>query len=147
MSINIVLTSIVFVGFIICVVFFLYFLISKQNYMNEVANQGMAPSIGLGITFKPNELQELSTKLAIETYSKEVVDSNPNLIESVRATILGKYSLFADTYWYNDVNRDYILNNNFFYLLIPIALCISALVANIIVLVSQIKEHNSCKTK
>ena len=65
------------------------------------AQKGMDPALGLGQAFKTSELQELATKLANATYTEEVVAANPNLIESVKATILGKYTLHGTTYTYN----------------------------------------------
>ena len=65
------------------------------------AQKGMAPDLGLGQAFKTSELQELATKLAVDTYTQSVVNENPNLIESVKATILGKYTLHWTTYTYN----------------------------------------------
>ena len=65
------------------------------------AQKGMAPELGLGQAFKTSQLQELATKLANETYTEAVVAENPNLIESVKATILGKYTLHGMTYTYN----------------------------------------------
>ena len=65
------------------------------------AQKGMAPELGLGQAFKTSELQELARKLAVDTYTEAVVNENPNLIESVKATILGKYTLHGLTYTYN----------------------------------------------
>ena len=65
------------------------------------AQKGMAPDLGLGQAFKTSELQELARKLAVDTYTEAVVNDNPNLIESVKATILGKYTLHGTTYTYN----------------------------------------------
>ena len=65
------------------------------------AQKGMAPELGLGQAFKTSELQDLARKLAVDTYTEAVVNENPNLIESVKATILGKYTLHGMTYTYN----------------------------------------------
>ena len=65
------------------------------------AQKGMSPDLGLGQAFKTSELQDLATKLANATYTEEVVAANPNLIESVKSTILGKYTLHGTTYTYN----------------------------------------------
>ena len=65
------------------------------------AQKGMAPDLGLGQSFKTSELQELARKLAVDTYTEAVVNENPNLIESVKSTILGKYTLHGMTYTYN----------------------------------------------
>ena len=65
------------------------------------AQKGMAPDLGLGQAFKTSELQDLATKLANQTYGEDVVAANPNLIESIKTTILGKYTLHGLTYTYN----------------------------------------------
>ena len=65
------------------------------------AQKGMAPELGLGQSFSTSQLQELARKLAVDTYTEAVVNENPNLIESVKATILGKYTLHGMTYTYN----------------------------------------------
>ena len=65
------------------------------------AQKGMAPELGLGQSFSSSQLQELARKLAVDTYTEAVVNENPNLIESVKATILGKYTLHGLTYTYN----------------------------------------------
>ena len=75
-------------------------LVTVLPALNE-AQKGMDPALGLGQAFKTSELQELATKLANATYTEEVVAANPNLIESVKATILGKYTLHGTTYTYN----------------------------------------------
>ena len=65
------------------------------------AQKGMDPTLGLGQSFKTSELQGLAEKLAKSVYGADVVKDNPNLIESVKATILGKYTLHGTTYTYN----------------------------------------------
>ena len=75
-------------------------LVTVLPALNE-AQKGMDPALGLGQSFKMSELQELATKLANATYTEEVVAANPNLIESVKTTILGKYTLHGMTYTYN----------------------------------------------
>ena len=64
------------------------------------AQKGMDASIGLGQKFATGDLQSLATALANKTYGDEVVASNPNLIESVKATITGKYDLHGTVYTY-----------------------------------------------
>ena len=65
------------------------------------AQAGMNPGLGLGQYFQTSELQGLAETLAKDTYGAEVVAANPNLIESVKSTILGKYTLHGTTYTYN----------------------------------------------
>ena len=65
------------------------------------AQKGMDAANGLGQKFAADQLQTLATNLANATYTEEVVSANPNLIESIKATILGKYSLHGSTYTYN----------------------------------------------
>ena len=67
----------------------------------SAAQKGMNPELGLGQSFQTSQLQELARKLAVDTYTEAVVNENPNLIESVKATILGKYTLHGTTYTYN----------------------------------------------
>ncbi len=64
------------------------------------AQKGMDASIGLGQKFATGDLQSLATALANKTYGDEVVANNPNLIESVKATITGKYDLHGTVYTY-----------------------------------------------
>ena len=84
-------------------------------FPGSVAQAGMNPDIAvkianakgelieysLGQSFDMSALHELAKKLAIETYTQEVVDANPNLIESIKTTILGKYTLHGTLYTYN----------------------------------------------
>ncbi len=56
---------------------------------------------GIGQTFQAAELQEIAKKLAIDTYGQATVDATPTLIENVKTTILGKYTLHGTTYTYN----------------------------------------------
>jgi len=65
------------------------------------AQKGMDAAAGLGQSFKMSELQGLAEGLAKKTYGADVVAANPNLIESVKATIVGKYTLHGTTYTYN----------------------------------------------
>ena len=63
--------------------------------------KGMDPSVGLGQYFKMGDLQNLAKALAEKTYGADVVTNNPNLIESVKNTIVGKYTLHGTTFTYN----------------------------------------------
>ena len=63
--------------------------------------KGMDPEVGLGQYFKMGDLQGLAKALAEKTYGADVVANNPNLIESVKATIVGKYTLHGTTFTYN----------------------------------------------
>ena len=65
------------------------------------AQKGMNAALGLGQYFKASELQGLAEALAKDTYGEAVVVANPNLIESVKSTIIGKYTLHGTTYTYN----------------------------------------------
>ncbi len=56
---------------------------------------------GIGQTFEAGDLQEIAKQLAIKTYGPETVDATPTLIENVKTTILGKYTLHGTTYTYN----------------------------------------------
>ena len=65
------------------------------------AQRGMDSDNGLGQFFDATQLQELATKEAVETYGQATVDETPTLIENVKTTILGKYTLHGTTYTYN----------------------------------------------
>ena len=65
------------------------------------AQKGMDPPAGLGHSFKVADLQSLAKALAEKTYTASVVEANPTLIESVKATIVGKYTLHGTVYTYN----------------------------------------------
>ncbi len=56
---------------------------------------------GIGQTFEAGKLQDIAKQLAIDTYGPETVDATPTLIENVKTTILGKYTLHGTTYTYN----------------------------------------------
>ena len=70
-----------------------------MNKLIEVTVDGKVYS--LGQKFGAAGLQKLAEALAVDTYGQDVVTANPNLIESVKATILGKYTLHGTTYTYN----------------------------------------------
>ena len=69
--------------------------------------KGMDPTLviangsALGQKFASTDLQALATAEAEKLYTAEVVANNPNLIESVKSTILGKYTLHGKLYTYN----------------------------------------------
>lgn len=69
--------------------------------------KGMDPALviengaALGQKFAAADLQALATAEANKLYTAEVVAANPNLIESVKSTILGKYTLHGKLYTYN----------------------------------------------
>ena len=63
--------------------------------------KGMDEAIGLGQKFASADLQALAVAEANKLYTAEVVANNPNLIESVKSTILGKYTLHGKLYTYN----------------------------------------------
>lgn len=65
------------------------------------AQKGMDVANNLGQKFEASQLQELATGLANATYGQDVVTNNPNLIESIKSTILSKYTLHGTTYTYN----------------------------------------------
>ncbi len=56
---------------------------------------------GIGQTFEAAKLQDIAKQLAIDTYGQATVDATPTLIENVKTTILGKYTLHGTTYTYN----------------------------------------------
>ena len=65
------------------------------------AQAGMNVSIGLGQKFASGDLQSLAKAQAIIDYTEDVVNNNPSLVESVKTTILSKYTLHGTTYFYN----------------------------------------------
>lgn len=65
------------------------------------AQEGFDVSVGLGGEFAKADLQALGTALANKTYGAEVVEANPNLIESCKTTIMSNYTLHGTTYTYN----------------------------------------------
>ena len=79
-------------------------------FPGSAAQAGMDPSlsvkvgenvVSLGQKFDMAYLQDLAKALAEKTYGADVVAENPNLIESVKATIVGKYTLHGTLYTYN----------------------------------------------
>lgn len=65
------------------------------------AQKGMDLANNLGQKFAAADLQTLAIGEANALYGDVVVAANPNLIESVKATILSKYTLHGTTYTYN----------------------------------------------
>ena len=63
--------------------------------------KGLNEGLGLGQKFAASDLHELGKKLAESQHGADVVAANPNLIESAKTTILGKYTLHGATYTYN----------------------------------------------
>ncbi len=72
-------------------------------YFNSDVCAGMDKANGLGQSFSPSDLQSLATKEANALYGEPIVNENPILIESVKTTILGKYTLVNGVYWYNTI--------------------------------------------
>lgn len=65
------------------------------------AQRGMDAANGLGQFFDASELQALARAEAVATYGETTVNETPTLIENVKTTILGKYTLHGTTYTYN----------------------------------------------
>ena len=63
--------------------------------------KGLNEGLGLGQKFEASKLHELGKALAESQHGADVVAANPNLIESAKTTILGKYTLHGATYTYN----------------------------------------------
>ena len=75
-------------------------LITVLPAANDI-QRGMNEAIGLGQYFEASQLQELATKMAVNTYGQDVVTANPNLIESIKSTITSNYTLHGAKYVYN----------------------------------------------
>ncbi len=91
------------------------------------AQKGMDPVNGLGQKFAAADLQALATAQANSLYDADVVKSNPNLIESVKSTILGKYTLHGTKYTYNlsaVIDWGAIINATISFIIIAIVLFI-----------------------
>lgn len=87
----------------------------------------------LGQFFKAGNLQALATELANQTYGETVVSANPNLIESIKSTILSKYTLHGTTYTYNlsaVINWGAFINAVISFLIIALTLFVVVKVAN-----------------
>lgn len=65
------------------------------------AQKGMDAANGLAQKFDASQLQGLATKEAIALYGDSTIESSPALIESVKSTILSKYTLHGTVYTYN----------------------------------------------
>ena len=66
----------------------------------NAAQEGMDKTIGLGQQFAKADLQKLAEALANKTYGSDVVAANPELIENVKATIVGNYDLHGTLFTY-----------------------------------------------
>ncbi len=75
-------------------------LVSVLPAVND-AQKGMDVANGLGQYFDASNLQTLAKAEAEALYTKEVIEETPTLIESVKTTILSKYTLHGTTYTYN----------------------------------------------
>ena len=73
------------------------------SLLNSSECAGIDPTNGLGQSFKASDLYSLAATQANITYGSEVVLNNPNLIESMKETILSKYTLIGNTYYYNNL--------------------------------------------
>lgn len=71
-------------------------LVSVLPAVND-AQKGLDPAVGLGQKFAASELQALAEAKAKATYG----DVTPPVIESVKNTILSKYTLHGTLYTYN----------------------------------------------
>jgi len=97
------------------------------------AQKGMNEGLGLGQKFDASELQGLAEKLAINDYSAEAVADNPVLVETVKNTIIGKYTLHGTTYTYNMsaiIDWGTLINAVLSFLIIAIVLFIIVKVVN-----------------
>ncbi len=75
--------------------------IDYVNTLNSQACAGMDPINGLGQSFNASDLWALAEKEAIATYGEATVKETSTLIENVKTTILGKYTLHNGIYYYN----------------------------------------------
>ena len=75
-------------------------LVTVLPAVNE-SQAGMNAAIGLDQEFAAADLQALAKAQAVADYGADVVEANPNLVESVKTTILGKYTLHGTNYFYN----------------------------------------------
>lgn len=75
-------------------------LVSVLPAVND-AQKGMDVANGLGQYFDASTLQSLAKAEAEALYGSETVAETPTLIESVKTTILSKYTLHGTTYTYN----------------------------------------------
>lgn len=99
----------------------------------NAAQSGMDEAIGLGQYFAMSDLQGLAIALANKQYGVSVVEANPNLIESVKTTILSKYTLHGTTYTYNMsavIDWGALINAFISFLIIAITLFVVVKVVN-----------------
>ena len=73
----------------------------------RVFGEGGKVVASLGQEFQSGQLQALAKELAYKNYAEQIelnpdyITQNPNLIESTKTTILGKYTLHGTKYVYN----------------------------------------------
>ncbi len=87
--------------FLTFLILFILRIIHYEEAIKSPACAGMDASNGLGQRFEASLLQELARKEAVMLYTEATIDSNPNLIEAVKASILSKYTLKNGYYCYN----------------------------------------------
>lgn len=90
-----------------------------------VATYGEGLTASLGQSFDKDALQALATAWAKATYGDATVLDNPALIESMKATITGKYTLYGTTYAYNlsaVINWGAVINAVISFLIIALVL-------------------------
>lgn len=95
--------------------------------------KGMAPDAGLGQKFAAADLHNLAVAQANALYGAEKVEANPNLVESVKTTILGKYTLHGTQYTYNlsaVIDWGAVINAVISFIIIAIVLFIIVKLAN-----------------
>lgn len=87
------------------------------------SQKGLSAATGLGQTFQAADLQDLAKAYAVSLYG----DANPTaaIIESMKTTILSKYSLYGTTYVYNQsatINWGAFINAVISFLIIALTL-------------------------
>lgn len=65
----------------------------------NIVQAGLDPANGLGQMFASSDLQTLATELAQRTYG--VDGATATVIEAMKTTIMGKYTLYGSSYVYN----------------------------------------------
>lgn len=114
-------------------------------FPGSVAQAGLSPDVvatygdgltaSLGQTFNKDALQALAEKWAEMTYGATKVSENPNLVESMKTTILSKYNLYGTTYAYSlsaVINWGAVINALISFLIIALVLFIIVKVSNTI---------------
>ena len=96
---------------LLAIMFFILLMISVIGYNVEKpkadARGGMNDSIGLTNYFEESELDHLSLELAKYEYVNDIandpdyLENNPLVIQNCKSTILAKYTLHGNTYYYN----------------------------------------------